>query len=430
MKTFFNHNLKWSCALTLAALLSPGAAFATNGMFLIGSGSRSVAMGGAAIANPQDSFTGAVNPAAIVEVGTRADLEAMVFIPKAAARLGNVHVESSSDLFLMPAMGMVLPLDNETVMGFSFVPVGGGGSNYRTNFYNTTDGNVGVNLMVAQMNPTLAQRLNDTHTVGGNLIIGVQRFKAWGFDQFNTFTVSGAAKDMHSRGSEFSYGLGLRLGWLATYKDLGLNLGAAYTTPTYMKRFEKYKELFAEHGDINTPGNLGVGASLKITPKINVALDIVRIYYEGTASIANTGPNLPGGSVGPFPVSKEVNGLGEDEGLGFGWRDQTVYKLGFEYKYAKDLTLRAGWNYGKSPIPEEREILFNLVAPATTQWHVTLGGTYKISREMELNFAYMHAFTTMQQGPTYITTKDVPGPNTGSIEMYQNAFSVGIGFTL
>lgn len=427
MKTFF----KRSGALILAALL-PATAFATNGMFMIGAGSRSVAMGGASIANPQDSFTGAYNPAAIAEVGTRADIDGTLFIPKAAAQLGNTRVESSSDLFLMPAMGMVMPIDNETIMGFSFVPVGGGGSNYRTNLYNPAHGNVGVNLMIANMNPTLAQRLNDTHTVGGNLIIGAQRFKAWGLSEFNTFTPGAEpAKDMTDRGSEFSYGLGMRFGWLGSYKDLGLKLGAAYTTRTHMKPFDRYKELFAGHGDIDTPGNAAIGASLKITPKILAAFDIVRIYYEDVKSIANPGPNLPGSSGWP-PVSDTVNGLGADEGLGFGWHDQTVYKLGFQYAHNSNWTWRAGWNYGKSPIPEEREILFNLLAPATTQWHMTLGGTYKIDRGTELNFAYMHAFTFQQSGPTYITTKNAPDgtPLTGSIEMYQNAFSVGIGFTL
>lgn len=426
-------NLKWSCALALAALMSPGTTFATNGMFLIGVGGRSVAMGGASIGNPQDSFTGAFNPAAIAEVGTRADMDAVVFIPKAAARSGDLYVESSSDFFFMPAMGMVMPIDNETIMGFSFVPVGGGGSNYGTNLYNINDGNVGVNLMVANMNPTLAQRLDKTHTIGGNLIIGVQRFKAWGFQEFTTFSKDAAANDMTDRGSEFTYGFGLRLGWLAAYKDIGLNLGAAYTTKTYMKPFDNYKELFAEHGDIDTPGNVGIGASLQITPKLRVALDIVRIFYEDVASIANPGPNIPG-EIGWAPVSKDVNGLGEDKGVGFGWRNQTVHKLGVEYIWSSKWAWRAGWNYGKSPINEEREILFNMVAPATTEKHLTLGGTYKIDRETELNFSYMHAFTTMQEGPTYISTKGMihstANNNRGSIEMYQNAFSVGIGFTL
>lgn len=423
--------IKRSCALTLAALLAPAAAHATNGMFLIGVGSRSVSMGGASIGNPQDSFSGAFNPAAIAVINTRADIDGTIFIPKAAARLGDIHSESSSDLYMMPAMGLIMPIDNETIVGFSAVPVGGGGSNYRRNFYNPTVGNVGVNLLIMNMNPTLAQRLDDHNTFGGSLIIGLQRFKAWGLNEFTTFTPNGNAVDMTNRGSEFTYGFGLRFGWLASYEDIGLNLGAAWTTETRMKPFDNYKELFAEHGDIDTPGSFGVGASLQITPKTRVAFDVVRILYEGVKSIANPGPNPPG-SASWAPVSKEANGLGENDGVGFGWHDQTVYKLGMEYQWNSKWSWRAGYNYGKSPIDENRAILFNLVAPATTEQHLTLGGTYRIDKGRELNFAYMHAFTTLQEGPTYISTLGVanPGPNTGSIEMYQNAFSIGIGFTL
>lgn len=423
--------IKRSCALTLAALLAPTVAHATNGMFLIGVGSRSVSMGGAAVGNPQDSFTGAYNPAAIAVINTRADIDGTIFIPKAAARLGNIHEKSTSDLYMMPAMGLIMPIDNETIVGFSAVPVGGGGSNYQRNFYNPSAGNVGVNLLIMNMNPTLAQRIDENNTFGFSLIIGMQRFKSWGLSEFTTFTPDGNAVDMTNRGSEFTYGLGLRFGWLTTFENIGLTLGAAYTSKTDMKPFDNYKELFAEHGDIDTPGNAAIGASLKITPKISVALDIMRIFYKDVRSIANQGPNIPG-EIGWAPISKEVNGLGEDAGVGFGWRNQNVYKLGAEYLWNSKWSWRAGWNYGKSPINQEREILFNLVAPATTEKHLTLGGTYKIDKGRELNFAYMHAFTTTQSGPTYITTQGVssPGPNTGTIEMYQNAFSVGIGFTL
>ncbi|HED13500.1 MAG TPA: hypothetical protein ENI62_07595, partial [Gammaproteobacteria bacterium] len=50
--------------LTLAISL-PAVTYATNGMFLIGYGTKSRAMGGVAIATPQDAIAGAVNPATI-----------------------------------------------------------------------------------------------------------------------------------------------------------------------------------------------------------------------------------------------------------------------------------------------------------------------------------------------------------------------------
>jgi long-chain fatty acid transport protein len=247
----------------------------------------------------------------------------------------------------------------------------------------------------------------------------MQQFRAFGLGDFTTFTTSQNSTNMTDRGSEFTYGWGARIGWLGKYEKQGLTLGAVYTTKVYMRPFDHYKELFAGRGDIDTPGNAAIGAALKINPKTTVALDIVRYFYEGVRSIANLGPNISGP---PFPTSREENALGEAGGLGFGWRDQTVYKLGILYEHNSKWTYRAGWNYGKSPINEDREIAFNIVAPATTQHHATVGATYRLSRNYELSGSYMHAFSYSQSGPTYIG-------DSGTIKMMQNAVNVGIGFT-
>lgn len=223
---------------------------------------------------------------------------------------------------------------------------------------------------------------------------------------------------MTDRGVEYSRGMGMRFGLFSKFPELGLNLGLAATSKIYMTRFQNYSQLFAENGDIDTPANIGAGAALKITPKVTVAMDITRTYYSKVRSIANTGPNTSPGNL--FPDSKAVNGLGEDAGLGFGWRDQTVYKFGVNYDYNSKWTFRGGWNYGKSPIKQDHDIVFNIVAPANTQHHATLGFTRKIDKNTELNFAYMHAFAFTQTGPTYLGGE-------GTIKMSQNSFGIGYG---
>ncbi|QLQ01512.1 MAG: outer membrane protein transport protein [Thiobacillus sp.] len=40
--------------------------------------------------------------------------------------------------------------------------------------------------------------------------------------------------------------------------------------------------------------------------------------------------------------------------MGFGWKDQTIYKLGVNWGVNERLQLRAGYNYGKSPIPDDQ----------------------------------------------------------------------------
>jgi long-chain fatty acid transport protein len=419
---------KRALALALACAI-PTSAFATNGMFMIGYSVKSVGMGGVAMAFPQDSMVSAVNPAGVGEVGTRADAEATLFLPSAQATLGGVNSKSRANEYLLPGLGLTMQLDNETSFNFSMVGAGGGGSHYKQNLYdisanppngtgNQHTGDLGVDLMVMQMNPTISQKISSNNTVGATLVLSIARFKAFGLANFTQFTGSQTDNSLTNRGPEYSRGMGVRIGWLGKLPDMGLTFGAAATSRIYMSRFHDYSELFAEQGKMDTPPNLGAGIALKATPKVTVAMDIIKTFYTKVKSIGNSGPNTSGNL---FPVSKAENGLGADNGLGFGWSDQTVYKLGINYEYNDKWTFRGGWNYGKSPINQNSQIAFNIVAPAVTEHHATLGTTYKLNKDTELNVAYMHAFPFQQSGPTYIG-------NTGTIKMSQNSLGVGVGF--
>ena len=108
-------------AAITAGIATPSLTHATNGMFLIGYGTKSRGVGGVAIAMPQDSIAGAVNPATISYVGSRVDAGADLFLPRAESELGDEKVKSRADTFLMPAMGGVYQFNRK--VAFGFVPV-------------------------------------------------------------------------------------------------------------------------------------------------------------------------------------------------------------------------------------------------------------------------------------------------------------------
>ena len=72
-----------------------------------------------------------------------------------------------------------------------------------------------------------------------------------------------------------------------------------------------------------------------------------------------------------------------------------VYKLGFNYELDDKWELRAGWNYGKSPIPDD-QLLTSMIATAVIENHGTLGMTYKPSKHVEVNANYTHGFKHAQ----------------------------------
>jgi long-chain fatty acid transport protein len=423
-------------ALVTGSIAAPATSHATNGMFMIGYGAKSVAMGGAAIANPQDSLAGAVNPAAVGVVGNQFELGTELFRPTAKATLGDLEQDSvathndSLNFFIIPHIGYSKILGPDLTFGFSFVGAGGGGSRYEKNLYNnvTNPGSpdvnkpVGISLDIAQMNPTVAFRFHDKHYIGGTLVLSFQKFRAIGLDYFANFTQTGlSTTTLTDNGNDYAYGAGLRLGYLGKFMDDRLMLGAVATSKIYMTKFDKYSDLFAEQGDLDTPANLGVGLGFKLTPKLTTAFDITYTMYEDVAAIGNAPPHTGANGHPIYPVSQEENALGKDGGMGFGWHNQTVFKLGFAYDLSDTVVLRTGWNYGKSPIPSDNgALLFNIVAPATTQHHFTMGATYRSDPKTEWNFMYMYAFGYYQTGPTYLG-------DSATIGMRQNSLGLTYG---
>ena len=86
-----------------------------------------------------------------------------------------------------------------------------------------------------------------------------------------------------------------------------------------------------------------------------------------------------------------------------------------KYDLTSAWTLRAGYNYGESPIPDN-EVLINILAPGVVENHLTFGFSYRSSEKSEWNFSYMHAFNRTQSDPAAAL-----GGSSVEIGMYQNA---------
>ena len=96
----------------------------------------------------------------------------------------------------------------------------------------------------------------------------------------------------------------------------------------------------------------------------------------------------------------------------------TIFKFGFQWEASPDWILRAGYSHGKQPIPES-EVVFNILAPAVIEDHVTLGFTFAASKTSELSFSFMHALENS------VTGKNPLNPSQEvTLEMTQNEAEV------
>ncbi|NDP47070.1 MAG: outer membrane beta-barrel protein [Sulfuriferula multivorans] len=453
-------------ALAVALALVQTPALATNGYFLPGAGFRSQGMGGVGIAYGRDSLSIGANPANVTKTGMRGDMGFGIFNPERYAAVGNSTgvlnpdgspaeatfgfdsaSESDSKYFIVPEMGMTMPLTERLSVGMAFVANGGMNTTYPVNLFSYNgfnpavpgaDAKLGVDMMQLLVPLTVGYKVNENHVFGAALQLAVTRFRAYGLEAFGFFDnnlgnpISADPDHMTGQGFDYSYGAGVKLGWQGEFLDDRLTLGLAYTSRTYMTKFDKYRGLFAEQGDFDIPESYGLGIAIKPVKNLIIAADVVRIKYSDIAAIGNGGPTTSPGKVynfnnqlkGVISIPNPIFEAGNDQGLGFGWKDMTVYKLGVQYGVNNRLQLRAGYNYGKSPIPDN-QLTFNILAPAVVERHYSVGFTYKASDELEVTGMYMYAASNSQASPP---RQNIVGSAT--VNMHQNVFGLSLGWVL
>lgn len=414
-------------ATLLFAIGVSAPAFATNGYFSHGYGMKAKGMAGAATAVTGDTFGGANNPATMVSAGNRLDAGIDYFSPKrdasrAGSPFGGLFDGSSSsgtNSFYVPELGYNRMLGSDMAVGVTVYGNGGMNTDYSDRVANCGAGaassnllcgttRLGVDLTQLIIAPTFSMKLNKSNSIGISALFGYQQFAASGLEAFTPG--SSSPTNVTGNGHDSSTGLGLRLGWLGQVSDT-VSLGASYSPRMHMKKFSKYQGLFAEGGAFDLPENYSLGIAVKATPQLLVAADYQVMNYSKIPSVGN-----PSNSTGL---------LGTSNGAGFGWGNVQVLKLGLEYAYSKDLTLRAGYSAGKNPI-QSRDVMFNILAPGVIKDHVTLGFTCALGGG-ELSAAYMHAFSNSVSGNEAAPPAGFGGTPT-TIKMYQNSLGVAYGW--
>lgn len=427
-------------AAALAALVTATGAYATNGYFSHGYGIKAKSMGGVGIALPQDSLAAATNPAGMAMVGDRMDIGADLFSPIRTSRwtgagapingvyqtvTANTDYKSGKNLFAIPEFGYNKALGWDMAVGINVYGNGGMNTDYGKVVIAGATSNTYSNLEQMFIAPTFAWKPNKDHSIGVSLNLVFQNFEARGLESFASttpgFVQSTSPGDVTNRGKDNSRGYGLKFGWTGQVSP-AVTLGATYQAKTRMSKFDKYKGLFAQQGRFDIPETYGFGIGYKPNDKLTLAADVVQINYGGVKSIANNGDQFPA-------VAGTL--LGSDNGSGFGWTNQTVYKFGMSYQYAPNLALRAGFNYGKTPL-RSQQTFFNILAPATVENHLTLGATWTLSDKSELTASYMHAFDKKVAGNSAGTGCGAGAgcATTGhpvDLSMYQNALGIAYG---
>lgn len=436
--------------VVVSSLCAAGSAYATNGYFTHGNGTKNKAMAGSGIALPEDAIDVTNNPAVAPFVGDQLIVGAALFSPirkyetsdslangnGGAFTIGPNKIKSDSNYFVIPHIAKSWQLANDSAWALAFYGRGGMNTDWKggtatfdpdgpgpagpMTFDGTYGaGKAGVNLNQAFLDITWAKKLNPKLSLGISAVVVAQMIKINGVGSFagytETFAASGGTVmpgSLSNNGTDWSFGAGLKFGLHAPLSDV-VSVGLSYQTKIWMNEFDDYSDLFANQGDFDIPADLKFGITFQASDNVALNFDIEYIWFSQVDAVGNSIQNLfscPTAGQGGADLS---SCLGGDNGGGFGWDDSAVYKAGMRWKAGEDWTWRFGYSYGKQPIPTS-EMTFNILAPATVQSHFTTGFTLERTPGRQFNMSFMYA-----------PNKSVTGPNnfdptqTVKFEMYQ-----------
>jgi long-chain fatty acid transport protein len=412
--------------IVAGALFFPAYAFATNGYQLIGIGSYQKSLAGAITALPGSNMTAVTNPAGMMRIGHRADFSMEAFMPERSndfTAIGGGRAESSSEIYGIPAIGWNGPVGSrdDMVFGGGMYGTSGMGVDYSSTLMQPSvswDGYSSIAFW--QMAPSLAWQAAEKLSLGASINIDFQQVA---FQQRMLADTNGDGQgDMVvnnfdlSRGAS-AFGFGLSLGILYDVNEM-VTIGAAYKSKQFFTDLE-YQLAYGDIDmsafgggplpagtyklDLDFPQQAAVGIAVHATENFTVAADVKWINWSDTMdTLAVSGP---GGNTAMDP----------------GWDDQVVFAIGLAYKVNDRFNLRAGFNYGESPI-DTANAASNMLLPAVVETHYTVGADYSLDDHWDIGFHYMYVpENTVTAGPA----TSAPGVR---ISLSEQSFGMNLGY--
>ncbi len=369
----------------LASAVLATSALATNGDNMIGVSPASRAMGGIGVGMPTGK-TDAIfrNPAWMnTQKGFNVSFGGILFLPNVKGRSkqgtsDSGYVKSDADTFTIPEVAIVNQISDDVTIGIGAFGVSGMGVDYRNK--SQLLANMHTSLQFMRIIPAISYKISDNLSIGGALDF------AWGSLDLGA-VMSGGTYLNRGGGQSQDYGIGAQLGIAYNMNDF-IYLGFNYQSSIKMK----YEKVFDSDGNgsyedlkLEQPQEVAAGIGIRPVDNLKLGFDVRWINWS------------------------DADGYKQ-----FKWKDQWVFAIGGEYKIDK-LYLRAGYNYGKSPIRSKNNLdpvtpknkipdftarfsdfqveWFNLIGfPAITEHHITLGAGYQFTKNFSLAVSYVHAF--------------------------------------
>ncbi len=364
-------------------------AHATNGDQMLGVTATQWGMGGAVVAAPQDAGTILTNPAGLAELGikeVRFDMGVGLLNPPRKVN----GKDSDSDYYLMPSGAVAFNVNDRLFLGMGMGGISGSGVDFSDASIAPATHAFVTTKQSFKIAPGFGYKISDQLSLGAALQIGYQSLAI-----YNGMFPGGPLALPQTQ----VYGYGVNVGMIYKVSD-AVQLGASWTSKTDMDEFKWNTNAGTYRMTMDMPQTFALGAAFKPMPGLLIEADVKHIGFSDVLDRV------------PFQTPAGASSMN------FGWSNQTVYAIGVQKEINDKTTIRAGFNYGKSPIGAE-DVDSNIGSLAITEKHLTLGVTRKFSDKASASLSYAHAFSNE------ITSNS--GSN-NKIELEQNIVNVQLSY--
>ena len=394
----------------VAVSLLATSAFATNGDELIGVGAKTRSMGGAGIAFSHGAESTLVNPASITKnKDTQIAFGGTIFMPKVKSKINpntaGKFYKSKSDLSIIPLVAISSEIYPNLYAGVGMYGTAGMGVDYRKQ---NSLFNMETTLQLMQFATPIAYKY-------GNLSVGISPILQYGSLDINykMYPPMTPTPTTIGYGQKQDFGFGVSIGAIYDFSS-GFSVGAVYKSKIKMKY----------------SGVLSTATQPYANPPISAFPAPMRDYLDQPASygigVAYT--------FGPHTIAADYKKIKWSKARGykdFGWKDQDVFAIGYQYKpVGAKYSLRLGFNHASNPIKLNPGTSkagaalndFNLLGfPATSENHYTFGATYNFNKNFSMDF-------TLVYSPKKTTKASLQALGMGSITNTHSELSTTVQF--
>jgi long-chain fatty acid transport protein len=428
VRDFHQRFIKIAAGIRIAAICAavcvmlPRAAFATNGLNLIGFGTESNAMAGADTAVARDTTALNTNPAGLTQLsGTALDIyNGLAFALDVGHQdeFGNDRRVSNTVIGLGGFGYARQIMDGKMQAGIGFFGQGGAGCVLKdlATAFGTRD-ELSTLFRIVKLTPGIAYRVDDKLSLGVSASIAYADLTQKVFPDTSFFNAADPAHSFFGYRLDGAHHVSFspKLGVMYQANDW-LTLGASYTARTSLPMQHgtlvsdqssvglgkvTYSDVHAD--GLALPREIALGAALRPNAKWLLSVKLDWLNWSDAVGIATLTASAPDNPAASQTLSASAT---------HDWRDQWVVAVGGAYQLDVKTVLRMGYNYGRNPIPREHT---NPLLSTITEHHLTCGVSRQLTAEWNLSAALEYA----RGGKVTYTNPELPfGANAAEKDNY------------